>query len=92
MGRVPGRRAAGGSPQRGRRGRGDHWRCIAAGAGQAQTLLWQAQVEDLLAQDTLLQTEVFGPLSLLVGLFNAFLIVVLRIPDMLATLASLFVI
>jgi NADP-dependent aldehyde dehydrogenase len=38
----------------------------AAGAGQAQTLLWQAQVEDLLAQDTLLQTEVFGPLSLLV--------------------------
>ncbi|MFH4155598.1 aldehyde dehydrogenase (NADP(+)), partial [Acinetobacter baumannii] len=39
---------------------------IAAGAGQAQTLLWQAQVEDLLAQDTLLQTEVFGPLSLLV--------------------------
>ncbi|NKI74455.1 ABC transporter permease [Dickeya sp. CFBP 2040] len=31
-------------------------------------------------------------LSLLVGLFNAFLIVVLRIPDMLATLASLFVI
>ncbi len=33
---------------------------------QAQTLLWQAQVEDLLAQDTLLQTEVFGPLSLLV--------------------------
>ena len=39
---------------------------IAAGAGQAQTLLWQAQAEDLLAQDTLLQTEVFGPLSLLV--------------------------
>ena len=39
---------------------------IAAGAGQAQTQLWQAQVEDLLAQDTLLQTEVFGPLSLLV--------------------------
>ncbi|MGR7738287.1 aldehyde dehydrogenase (NADP(+)) [Klebsiella aerogenes] len=32
----------------------------------APTLLWQAQVEDLLAQDTLLQTEVFGPLSLLV--------------------------
>ncbi|ATO32803.1 Ribose import permease protein RbsC [Dickeya dianthicola] len=31
-------------------------------------------------------------LCLLVGLFNAFLIVVLRIPDMLATLASLFVI
>jgi simple sugar transport system permease protein len=27
-----------------------------------------------------------------VGLFNAFLIVILRIPDMLATLASLFVI
>ena len=34
---------------------------LAAGAGQAQTQLWQAQVEDLLAQDTLLQTEVFGP-------------------------------
>ncbi|WP_226067975.1 ABC transporter permease [Dickeya zeae] len=31
-------------------------------------------------------------LCLLVGLFNAFLIVILRIPDMLATLASLFVI
>lgn len=31
-------------------------------------------------------------LSMLVGVFNAFLIVVLRIPDMLATLASLFVI
>ncbi|VTM87226.1 Autoinducer 2 import system permease protein lsrC [Raoultella ornithinolytica] len=31
-------------------------------------------------------------LCTLVGLFNAFLIVVLRIPDMLATLASLFVI
>lgn len=31
-------------------------------------------------------------LCLLVGLFNAFLIVVLKIPDMLATLASLFVI
>ncbi|WP_225622309.1 ABC transporter permease [Musicola keenii] len=31
-------------------------------------------------------------ICLLVGLFNAFLIVVLRIPDMLATLASLFVI
>ncbi|NUW65381.1 ABC transporter permease [Cronobacter sakazakii] len=31
-------------------------------------------------------------LSMLVGLFNAFLIVVLKIPDMLATLASLFVI
>ena len=25
-----GRRAAGGSPQRGRRGRGDHWRCAVA--------------------------------------------------------------
>lgn len=31
-------------------------------------------------------------LCMLVGLFNAFLIVILRIPDMLATLASLFVI
>jgi simple sugar transport system permease protein len=31
-------------------------------------------------------------LCLLVGLFNAFLIVILKIPDMLATLASLFVI
>ena len=31
-------------------------------------------------------------LCTLVGLFNAFLIVILRIPDMLATLASLFVI
>ncbi len=29
-GRVPGRRAAGGSPQRGRRGRGDHRRCAVA--------------------------------------------------------------
>ena len=39
---------------------------LVAGVGQAQTQLWQAQVEDLLAQDTLLQSEVFGPLSLLV--------------------------
>src|SRR5476649_40806 len=31
-------------------------------------------------------------LCTLVGLFNAFLIVILKIPDMLATLASLFVI
>lgn len=31
-------------------------------------------------------------LCLLVGLFNSFLIVVLRIPDMLATLATLFVV
>ena len=31
----------------------------------------QAQVEDLLAQDTLLQTEVFGPLSLLVEVDDA---------------------
>ncbi len=30
LGRVPGRRAAGGSPQRGRRGRGDHRRCAVA--------------------------------------------------------------
>ena len=44
---------------------------LAAGAGQAQTQLWQAQVEDLLAQDTLLQTEVFGPLSLLVEVDDA---------------------
>ncbi len=42
------------------------WRAAVAGVGQAQTQLWQAQVEDLLAQDTLLQSEVFGPLSLLV--------------------------